>query len=130
MFLQDTRVIAHAPPYTVHAQRCEVMFRCGQAIGLHPVAVDGCMQLFLRALHHEGLCWVVFDLRHLATEIELDLRRLQPRDHPGLVFYTLRGLYHARPQFLAAAQRQALHSWWPLQTAPQQDPAYLQAAGA
>jgi len=113
MFLPDTRAIAHSDRYTVQAQRCEVMFRDGSAIGLHPVAVDGYLHHFLRATRHEGLAWVIFDVRHLASEIELDMKRLEARDHPGLVFYTLRGLYHAGDAFRTALLAKALHTWWP-----------------
>lgn len=127
MHMQDTRAIAQADPYTVHAQRCEVMFRCGQAIGLHPVSVSGHLQMFLRATQHDGLVWIVFDLRHLAPEIEGDMLRLPTHDHHGIVFYTLRSLYPTRALFLASMQSAALHSWWPLPGA-QQQPLPLQAA--
>lgn len=109
---QDARIIQQHHNITVLAQRCEVMFRDGQAVGLHPVHIDGYLQPYLRALQHEGLCWMVFDLRHLSTEIEDDLKRLQPRDHPGAVFYTLRCKYPVRASFIDAVQHQAQHSWW------------------
>lgn len=115
---QDARVIQRHRNLTVLAQRCEVMFRDGQAIGLHPVLVDGFLQPCLRALHHEGLCWIVFDLRHLSTEIEDDLKRLQPRDHPGTVFYTLRCKYPTLAAFADAVSHHAQHSWWQHDAAP------------
>lgn len=115
MHPQETRPIQRPPqrPHlTVLAQRCEVMFRDGRAIGLHPVADDGHGQMFLRAVHHEGLRWCIFDLRHLCTGIESDLKALQQRDHPGAVFYTLRGLFPTAAAFGAALDKLALHTWW------------------
>lgn len=115
MHPQETRAIQRPPQHahlTVLAQRCEVMFRDGCAIGLHPVADSGHVQMFLRAVHHEGLRWCIFDLRQLATEIESDLNGLQQRDHPGAVFYTLRGIFPTRAAFGAALDKLATHTWW------------------
>lgn len=112
-WMMDTRVIAQHAGYTVHAQRHEVMFKDGRIVGLHPVTVDGQGRMFLRALQHEGLRWVVFDLRRAAPAIEPDLLAAPPRDVPGIVFYTLRGAFPTAAGFthlvtgtLAAA------GWW------------------
>lgn len=112
MHPQEIRTLQRHQHLTVLAQRCEVMFRDGRAIGLHPVADQGHPQMFLRAVHRDGLRWVIFDLRHLSTEIETELKSLQLRDHPGAVFYTLRGLYATAQAFGAALDTQALHTWW------------------
>lgn len=116
-FHEDTRVIGQAATpqgvWLVQAQRHEVMFRDGTACHLHPVARGGVPQTFLRALRHEGLQWVVIDLRHHSAEIEADILRLQPRDTPGVVLFTLRALYPTAQAFLAAAVAQAVHTWWP-----------------
>lgn len=110
--LQDNRIIQAHGPYTVLAQRHEVMFHDGTALHLHPVAESGFQQPHLRALQVEGMRWLVFDLHRLTPEIELDLRRLHPRDHIGAVFYTLRGRFHTAGACTAAANQCAAASWW------------------
>ncbi len=116
--LQDTRIVHTDGDLAVLAQRHEVMFHDGLALGLHPVTQAGHADTFLRAVHAEGLRWLLFDLRHLGGELADDLRRLQPRDHHGAVFYTLRGLYRTRAAFLAALDDMALRTWWAPEPAP------------
>ena len=113
MFSQDTRVIQQHGTHTVHAQRFEVMFHDGLALGLHPVCVGGLQQMFLRATHHEGLRWIVFDVGQLCPQFYTDLLGLHTRDHPGAVFYSLRLRYPTRAAFCAAVVQHALHRWWP-----------------
>jgi hypothetical protein len=120
MHLPDTRVIHCEGPHTVLAQRHEVMFHDGLALGLHPVATSSQVHTFLRAVHADGLRWVLFDLRHLGAELHDDLLRLQPRDHPGAVFFTLRGLYRTRRAFVDDLDRIGLHTWWAAEQQPQQ----------
>jgi hypothetical protein len=117
MHLQDTRVITTDGAFAVHAQRHEVMFHDGLALGLHPVCQDGHVQMYLRAVHVEGLRWVLFDVRHVPGELHDDLLRLQPRDHPGAVFFTLRAVYRTRRAFEQALDTLALRTWWPTPTA-------------
>jgi hypothetical protein len=107
----DTRAILRDGPFTVLAQRHEVMFHDGLAVGLHPVASDGQVQVFLRAVHADGLRWVLFDLRHVPGELHDDLLRLQPRDHIGAVFYTLRLQYRTRQAFVDALDKLAVRTW-------------------
>lgn len=109
----DTSVIHRDGPLTVLAQRHEVMFRDGLAIGLHPVADHGQVQVYLRAVQAEGQPWVLFDLRHLGGELHDDLLRLQPRDHPGAVFFTLRLQFRTRAEFVDALDTLALRTWRP-----------------
>lgn len=111
MFLQDTRVIAAHQGLQVHAQRYEIMFKDGTTLGLHPVVAHGTVQMFLRALHHEGLLWVVFDVRHLAPEIEADVLRLHARDTPGVVFYNLRRHFTTAGLCLQRVLTQRVTSW-------------------
>lgn len=111
MNLPDTRPLTHQGPYTVLAQRHEVMFRDGLALGLHPVVAHGQAHVFLRAVNADGQRWVLFDLRHLGGELHDDLLRLQPRDHPGAVFFTLRGLYPTRRSFVDGLERLAVQTW-------------------
>jgi hypothetical protein len=113
MQVHDTRVIQRHGQHQVHAQRFEIMFKDGSTVGLHPVAAQGCPQTFLRALHYEGLRWIVFDLRQLSADMEADILRLQPRDTPGVIFYTLRHRYPTAGAFCAAVLlQQPLASWW------------------
>jgi len=118
MLVQDNRIIHRAGALAVLAQRHEVMFRDGQALGLHPVTVAGQVHVFLRAVHADGLRWALLDLRHLGGELHDDLLRLQPRDHPGAVFFTLRGLFPTRRAFVDALDRLALQTWWASETQP------------
>jgi len=111
MFLQDTRIIQRYCGLDVLAQRFEIMFKDGTAVALHPVHAVGTPQMFLRAVHHEGLQWVVFDLRHLAAEMEADVLRLHTRDTPGVVFYTLRRQYPTASLCLQRVLAQRVTSW-------------------
>jgi hypothetical protein len=117
MFLQDNRIIQRHGQLEVHAQRFEVMFRDGSAVQLHPVSRT-VPEATLRALQLEGLRWLAFDLRPLAPGIEDDLIRLEQRDHPGAVFYTLRGRYPTAAAFVAAASDAAFARWWPTEPSP------------
>jgi hypothetical protein len=112
MFLQDNRAIQVHGAFTVHAQRFEVMFRDGSTVVLHPVS-RATPDAFLRALQLEGLRWLLFDLRHLVPTIEADLFRLDLRDHPGAVFYTLRQAYPNAQAFISAVSDGAFARWWP-----------------
>jgi hypothetical protein len=121
MPLHDPRAIQRDGPFTVLAQRHEVMFHDGLAVGLHPVASDGQVQTFLRAVHADGLRWVLFDLRHVPGELHDDLLRLQPRDHIGAVFYTLRLQYRTRKAFVDALEKLAVRTWWAGEAQPLQE---------
>jgi hypothetical protein len=85
----------------VLTQRQEVMFKDGSTVQLHPVQMTGVPHPFLRALQCSG-DWVVTDLRKHGPELEDDVRRLQPRDTPGVVFFTLRATYRCRDDFVRA----------------------------
>lgn len=87
--------------------RHEVMFRDGTTLHLHPVQQHGAEHLFLRGLR-QGAGWLVFDLRHLGSEIEADLLRLDARDRIGAVFYTLRCAFPCAAACQAAVAGQAL----------------------
>jgi hypothetical protein len=117
MFLQDNRIIQRHGQLAVHAQRFEVMWRDGTAVHLHPVS-RAIPEVFLRALQLEGLRWLVFDLSHLVPSIEADLIRLDQRDHPGCVFFTLRLRYANAQAFVAAAADAATARWWPTEPTP------------
>jgi len=112
--LQDNRVIQTHGSYTVLAQRFEIMFRDGSAVGLHPVALGGEQQMFLRAVQTQGLMWSIFDVRSFSPDVEEDIKRCGPRDAPGVVFFTLRQRFLNANAFLAAAAERARHAWWPL----------------
>lgn len=112
--LQDNRVIQTHGDYTVLAQRFEVMFRDGSAVGLHPVTLGGEQQMFLCAVQTQGLMWSIFDVREFGRELEDDIKRCGPRDTPGVVFFTLRQRFLNASGFLAAASERARHAWWPV----------------
>lgn len=116
-FHEDPRVIATLPSpqgvWQVKAQRHEVMWRDGTTCHLHPVHLSGVPQTFHRALRHEGPTWTVIDLRHHSDEVEADILRLQPRDTPGVVLFTLRAQYPTAAAFVQRAVAQAVHTCWP-----------------
>ena len=111
MLTHDTRVIQRFGCFQVHAQRFEVMFKDGSTLGLHPVCAEGVPQMFLRALHFEGLRWLVFDLRKLSQDIEADILRLLPRDTPGVIFYTLRQAFPSARHVTDAVLQLSVASW-------------------
>lgn len=119
MFLQDAKIIQRHEQLAVHAERHEVMFKDGSSITLHPVSAGVAPQRFLRATLKAGV-WLVFDLRHLAKEIEAEVLRLHSRDTPGVVFYTLRRHYANAADCLGGVLAQCITSW--------QQPAELVAA--
>lgn len=88
-----TTVAIGSTRFCVLSSRHEVMFRDGTMLGLHMVTGLHGPELLLRALR-TSTDWIVFDLRHVAgPEIEDDLKRLDKRDRPGCVMYTLRGAF-------------------------------------
>lgn len=109
----DDRIIQRHGTHAVLAQRYEIMWRDGSTVYLHPVTVDGAQAAYLRAIHHEGLTWLVIDVRQLAANIEADLMHLPCRDHPGVIFFSLRGAYPNAAAFGdAIARRPAVATWW------------------
>lgn len=110
--LEDTRVMHTHQGWQVLAQRYEVMWRDGSAVHLHPVLRAGVRDTFVRAFLHQGTRWVLTDLRHHGAELEADVLRLQPRDTPGVIFYTLRQAYPTAQAFVQHAWLHAVASWW------------------
>lgn len=96
-------------PLRVLPARHEIMWRDGTTLGLHPVAGPAGTEMFLRAVHGPGGC-TVFDLRRLSegAQLETDLKTLQPRDHPGCIFFSLRLAYRTAAACLQAIQASAL----------------------
>lgn len=109
--LEDTRVLHTHHGWQVLAQQYEVMWRDGSAVQLHPVLLQGVPATFVRAFVHEAR-WVLTDLRHHSPEIQADVLRVQPRDTPGIVYYTLRHGYPSAQAFVRSAWLAALASWW------------------
>jgi hypothetical protein len=116
--LTDTRIIARqsaaAGALEVLAQRHEVMFRDGNAVQLHPVQAHGLPMRVLRAMETARGSLQLVDLSKLVRRLEGELRTTQDIDIPGLVFYTLRAEFKSAPQFIAAAERNAAGTWWPV----------------
>lgn len=112
MLHHDTRVIHSNGPWRVLAQRFEVMFHDGTAVQLHPVLQGDVPMPMLRAVHHEGLRWIVLDLRRHGREIEADLKSSLERDAPGIVFYTLRAAHRSAREFLDHIAMHHVHAWW------------------
>ncbi len=112
MHLQDTRIIQSHAGLDVHAQRFEIMFKDGTAVGLHPVSALSVPQIYLRATQQQGLWWLAVDLRHLCASLEAEAKRLPGRDLVGLVFYSLRQEYSGAQAFGEALERHRLARWY------------------
>lgn len=108
---EEPRAVHCHGAFQVLAQRQEVMFRDGSTVQLHPVLRAGIAETFLRAVR-QSCRWVVIDLRYHSAEIEADILRLQPRDTPGVVFYTLRQAYPSARAFCDRIALSHLHAWW------------------
>lgn len=116
--LTDNRIIARQSPSAgateVLAHGQPVLFGDGQTINLHPVQRHGTALLTQRALVMPGGRLLLVELERLARGIDAELRVTLERDMAGHVYYTLRQRYRSAAQFMAAAERTALGSWWPM----------------
>lgn len=117
MPFHDNRVIDADGPWRVLAPRHEVMWRDGTTVHLHPVLQGDVLMPMHRAIRHEGLQWIVFDLRRHSGEIEADLKGSLERDAPGIVFYTLRQVHRTARDFTDRIALCHTHAWWPAPTA-------------
>ncbi len=117
MPFQDHRVIHADGPWRVLAPRHEVMWRDGTTAYLHPVMQGDVPSPMLRAVHHEGLRWIILDLRAHSGEIEADLKGSLERDAPGIVFYTLRQAHRTARDFTDRIALHHVHAWWQAPTA-------------
>lgn len=114
---QDTRIIHSSGAWHVLAQRHEVMFRDGSTVNMHPVLQGEVPMPMHRAVHFEGLRWIIVDLRRHCSEIESDLKSSLERDAPGIVFYTLRQVHRTARDFTDRIALCHTHAWWPAPTA-------------
>jgi hypothetical protein len=112
-------IIAAHGGYEVLATAQAIVWADGSTIGLHRVQFQGYSDLFLRALQHDTLHWIVFDLRDATPPtFEAEIKTMMPIDHDGMVFYSLR-LHHAhgpRTDFgartlTACALAHVKHAW-------------------
>lgn len=97
-------------PYTVAAQRYEVMFKDGTTVGLFMVWQRGAPQLMLRAIQFSQQLIFVFKLDGVAPGTEAELRPLPERDQRGAVFYLLRDRFPNAAEFKAAVVRSKPHA--------------------
>jgi hypothetical protein len=97
-------------PYTVAAQRYEVMFKDGTTVGLFVVWQRGAPQMMLRAIQFSEQLIFVFKLDGVCPGLEASLRELPARDQHGTVFYTLRGSFPNAAEFKAAVVRSKPHA--------------------
>ncbi len=121
-FQHDDRIVQRhllaGADMLVLAQRHEVMWRDGSSVQMHLVRLSTQVEpdTFVRALQLEGLRWFAFDLRQVlgtkGRELEADVLRLQPRDTPGVVFFTLRCAFPTSGVFTAAVQANSCAQWW------------------
>lgn len=94
IILNDARVIGTLGPYGVRAGMHEVHLRDDSLHRLHLVQHKGERSMHLCALQlADGQTYSVFDLRDLAPGLHAEIPTYLERDVPGLVKYTLRGLY-------------------------------------
>jgi hypothetical protein len=107
----DHQIINGNSHFDVLAEAHIVRWPDGSSVDLHAVQVHGFTHNFLRALRHEGLYWVVVDLRKICPTIEPDLHILPRRDHQGAVLYNLRADYRNASAFTLAAMAAADALW-------------------
>lgn len=120
--LTDTRIIARqsaqAGAIEVIAQRHEVMLMDCQPLWMHHCMAHGLPLHDQRALQAPDGRLLLVQLDRLAKGLELAVRQSPVRDVPGVILYTLRGLYPKRDTLLAVATRVATGTWWPVDGAP------------
>lgn len=103
IILSDARILGQVGPYGIRAGMHEVDLRDGSLHRLHLVQHKGERSPLLRALQlADGHTYMVFDLSCLAHQLRGEIPQYLERDVPGLVKYTLRGLY-ANGQLLRLA---------------------------
>lgn len=96
----NDRVVASAGRYqAVHDQQ-NILLPDNQAIAIHRVRVDGVEDIYYRAVAHGDFIMVVFDLRDLAPSL-WTLYDTPTTDIPGVILFTLRGIYPTAGQALA-----------------------------
>lgn len=116
--MHDTRIIHTSGPWAVLAQRFELMFLDGSIAHMHPVQISGADAPLHRAVHHEGLRWIIIDLRHHCAHVQGALERSPERDAPGIVFNTLRHRHATARAFTDAIALSHVHAWWQHDAAP------------
>lgn len=106
--LRNTTTLATVGCYTVieERQRIELRHQVGW-FDLHEVTQNGHDSMFLRAVCLTPDTLVVFDLRQICPGLN-EIRHHHPHDVPGLVLYTLRGMFSSVPQALAAIAAKAV----------------------
>lgn len=103
LHLPDHAPIATIGPYTIIAERHEVLFRDDTTVGLHQVIENGTISRYLRCVFHGELHALIVDVRDLARSLAAELPIAQDRDVQGLVCITFRLRYSTAAEFLAAA---------------------------
>lgn len=110
--LTDTHIIQRQGGYEVLARRQVITWPTGCSIDLHRVRSYGYDDLFLRAVRHDELHWVVFDLRDLTPpSFEADVKAQPRHDLDGMVLYSLRLGYGTSAEFLSKALANFRAAW-------------------
>lgn len=107
----DTRIIQRHAGYEVLAHRVGITWPNKTTLDLHPVRFNGHDDMFLRALQHDELHWIVFDLRDAAATLAADIKALPRRDTDGLVMHTLRLGFGGAHEFRAKALAHFRAAW-------------------
>lgn len=113
----DRSIIQRHERFAVAAQRCEVMWRDGTSVVLHPVLEQGIEATHLRAMRGADGGWFVFNVTRVLPTLGDDLRLAHPRDHQGLIFYSLRLRFPTAAEFARRAAEVFIACWHPLQEA-------------
>lgn len=119
--LTDTRILHRHGGCEVIVQQHHIGWPDGTSLALHPLRMNGCDDLWRRAvLLPDGRC-MVFDLRQICPALRTELAILMPRDHQGCVMHRLRLSFGSADQVLALIERHSDLEWYPSAAAPVMD---------
>ncbi len=103
----DTRVLARAGRFEALAERQTIRLRNDDSITIHLVREHGHDAMFLRALDIGNTRLVVFDLRNVCPSLR-EIVDHHPHDVPGVIKFTLRGVFHSAAEVMASALAQPI----------------------
>lgn len=109
----DHRILHRHGGCEVLVQQHHIGWPDGTTLALHPLRMNGCDDMWRRALLlPDGRC-IVFDLRRVCPALRTELAILMPRDHQGCVMHRLRLSFGGAHQVIELADKHADLEWYP-----------------